>query len=74
MTVNDCCGRKRLSGCAIDTSLERLGKTTENLSQNKRSLGRDSNSEPAEYEAGVLPTRPLRSNVPKSVQFSCSEW
>jgi hypothetical protein len=37
--------------------LEELRKTTNTLSQGSRSLGRDLNSRPPEYKAGVLTTR-----------------
>jgi hypothetical protein len=43
-----------------DIRLGRLGKTTKRLSQNCRSLGRDSNSGLPEYEARVSTTRPRR--------------
>jgi hypothetical protein len=36
-------------------------KTTKNLSQDSRSLGRDLSPGPREYEAGVLSNRPRRS-------------
>jgi hypothetical protein len=39
--------------------LEGLKKTMKTLSQDKRSSGRDLESGPPEYEAGVLTTRPL---------------
>jgi hypothetical protein len=38
--------------------LEELRKAARNLSQSIRSLGRDLNSGPPEYEAGVLTTQP----------------
>jgi hypothetical protein len=38
--------------------MEGLRKTTNNHSQQSRSPGRDFNSDPHEYEAGVLTTRP----------------
>jgi hypothetical protein len=57
------CGRKRswpnlryYSGICQ----ERLRKTTKNLSQDSRSLGRDLNPGRPEYEAGVLTTRSRR--------------
>jgi hypothetical protein len=41
--------------------LEGLRKTTEILTHDSRSPGRDLNPEPPEYEAGLLTTRPRRS-------------
>jgi hypothetical protein len=41
--------------------LESVRKTTETLSQDRRSLGQYLNPGPPEYEAGVLTTRPRRS-------------
>jgi hypothetical protein len=40
---------------------EGLKKTTENVSQDMKSPGRDLNPRPAEYETAVLTTRPRRS-------------
>jgi hypothetical protein len=61
------CGRKRscpdLRYYPV-ICLEGLRKTTKNLSQDRRSLGRDLNPGPPEYEAGVLTTRPRRSVSP----------
>jgi hypothetical protein len=42
--------------------LEGLGETTKNLSQDIRSLGRDLNLVPSEYEAEVLSSRQRRSD------------
>jgi hypothetical protein len=42
--------------------LEGLRKSTKKLSQDSRSLGRDLNLSPPEYEAGVLTTR-LRNTI-----------
>jgi hypothetical protein len=42
-------------------SVEGLRKTTTKLSHDTRSLRRDLNQEPPEYEAGVLTIRPRRS-------------
>jgi hypothetical protein len=39
-----------------DTGLEGLRKITENLNQDSRMLGRESNLGPPEYEVGVLTT------------------
>jgi hypothetical protein len=41
--------------------LKGLRETTKNLSQDRRSPGRDLNPEPPEYEAEVLTTRSRRS-------------
>jgi hypothetical protein len=41
--------------------LEQLRKTTKNLSQDRRSAGRDLNPGAPEYEARLLATRPRRS-------------
>jgi hypothetical protein len=41
--------------------MERLRKTTKNLSHDSRSPGRYLNLGPPEYEAGVFYTRPRRS-------------
>jgi hypothetical protein len=41
--------------------VEGLKKAMTSLSQDSRSPGRDWNSEPPEYEAGVLTTQPRRS-------------
>jgi hypothetical protein len=41
--------------------LEGLTNTTENLSEDSRSLDRDLNSGLSKYESGVLTTRPRRS-------------
>jgi hypothetical protein len=38
-------------------------KTTKNLNQDSRSPGRDSNSGPPEYEAGMLTTQPRSSLI-----------
>jgi hypothetical protein len=57
-------GRKRLwpnLKYYLDNCLERLRKTTINLSQDSLSLGRELNPEPPEYEAGVLAIRLRRS-------------
>jgi hypothetical protein len=43
--------------------VERLVKTMKNLREDSRSLGRDLNSGPPEYEAGVLTTQPRRSVI-----------
>jgi hypothetical protein len=41
-----------------DIFLDRLRKTTANISQDSRSLNRDLKPGPPEYEEGVLTTRP----------------
>jgi hypothetical protein len=58
------CGRKR--SCPNlryypSIYVEGLRKTTKNLSQNNLSPGRDVNSGPPKYEAGVSTTGPRRS-------------
>jgi hypothetical protein len=45
----------------LSICLERLRKTTENLSEVIQSPGRHLSPGPSEYEAGVLTTRPGRS-------------
>jgi hypothetical protein len=53
------CGRKLSSPNLTyypKISLEELRKSTKNCSQDSRSLGRDFNSRPPKYEAGVLTT------------------
>jgi hypothetical protein len=46
--------------------LVRVRKTTTNLSQDSRSLGRDLNPGPPEYEAGALIILPQRSDLQMS--------
>ena len=45
----------------IETILEEVGKTTENMEQNRRPSRRMSGFIPAKYEAAVLPTGRRRS-------------
>jgi hypothetical protein len=52
--------------------LEGVRKTTKYLSQDNRSLGRDLNLGPPEYEAGVLTTQPLRSVTLHKIQNCCT--
>jgi hypothetical protein len=48
----------------IETILEELGKTTENMEQNRRPPSRTSGFIPAKYEAAGLPTfRRLSENT-----------
>jgi hypothetical protein len=54
-------GRDRILRYYPGMALEGLGKIRKNVSQDSRSLGRDLNAEPPEYEAGVLTTGPRRS-------------
>jgi hypothetical protein len=54
-------GRGLISRYYTGICLEGLRKTTKNLSQVSRSLRRDLNLAPTEYEAGVIITLPRRS-------------
>jgi hypothetical protein len=49
-------GRGRILRFYPGIRVERLVKTMKNLREDSRSLGRDFNSGPPEYEAGVLTT------------------
>jgi hypothetical protein len=56
-----------------DIRLKDLRKTTKNLSQDRRSPGRDLNPGPPEYEAVVLNTRP-RLSVPYIYIFTLARY
>jgi hypothetical protein len=58
--------------------MEGLSKTTENLSQNSRSPGRDLKKGLPKYETRVLPTRPLClvttvGNFSRTQEKTCAE-
>jgi hypothetical protein len=58
--------------CYPEISPEGVRKTTRNLSQDSRSPGRDLNTSPPEYKAGILTTlRHVQSRV--CVFYECSQ-
>jgi hypothetical protein len=54
-------GRDLILTSYVGICLEGLTKTTRNLSQDSRPLGRDLNTGPSKYEAGVLTTQSRHS-------------